>query len=114
AIPAQVAATPNAAAAAPAPSAQYTAFTVRVVGQGPPVLLIPGLSCDGSVWDATVEHLHSKYQCHVFSLAGFAGTPAVEPPFLSQVHKQIVHYVKAEKLDHPSIIGHSLGGTMAF
>lgn len=32
-------------------------ISVEVVGQGPPVMLIPGLTCDGSVWDSTVDRL---------------------------------------------------------
>jgi pimeloyl-ACP methyl ester carboxylesterase len=90
------------------------AFTVRVVGEGPPILLIPGLSCDGVVWDATIEHLKPRYQCHVFSLAGFAGNPPVEGELLPQVHDQMIRYVKAKELQRPAVIGHSLGGMMAF
>ncbi|CAN5299721.1 alpha/beta hydrolase [soil metagenome] len=102
-------ASPAAAAAAKVP-----AFNVRVIGTGPPLILIPGLSCDGSVWDATVEHLKGHYECHVLSLAGFAGSAPIGAPYISQVHNQIVEYVQAKKLVKPVVIGHSLGGTMAF
>jgi len=86
------------------------AFTVSVVGNGPPVLLIPGLSCDGSVWNATMEHLKGRFQCHVVSLAGYAGAPPMAAgPFLPYVHDQIVAYVKAKGLRQPAIVGHRLG-----
>ena len=57
-------------------SAVHPSFTVRVVGKGRPVLLIPGLTCPGAVWDETVAYYQGRYQCHVVSLAGFGGVPA--------------------------------------
>ena len=38
-------------------SAQTDAFHVEVYGSGAPVILIPGLTCEGQVWDATVDIL---------------------------------------------------------
>ena len=55
---------------------EYEAFNVSVVGNGQPVLLLPGVSSSGSVWDQTVQSLKQDYQLHVFNLAGFAGVPA--------------------------------------
>ena len=78
-------------------------------GAGPPVLLIPGLSCDGEVWDETVAVLDGDYQVHVLSLAGFAGRAAIEAPFLPRVGDDIVAYIRASQLDHPAVVGHSLG-----
>ena len=53
--------------------AQHPSFTVRVVGKGRPMLLIPGLTCPGAVWDEAVAHYQQQYQCHIISLAGFGG-----------------------------------------
>ena len=71
---------PNAAQAAPAPTplaadnpASHPNFTVQVVGKGKPMLLIPGLTCPGAVWDETVAYYQKQYQCHIISLAGFGG-----------------------------------------
>ena len=97
-----------------ATGAAQTRFTVRVVGRGRPVILIPGLACGGDVWDATVARLKGRYQCHVLTLAGFAGVPAVPGPFLEPVRDDIVAYVKAKRLKRPAVVGHSLGGFMAF
>ncbi len=98
---------------AAAPAFTPTAFAVKVSGTGRPVILIPGLACSGSVWDGTVAHLGGKYQTHALTLAGFAGQPAIPPPFMTTVHDQLVEYIKANKLEHPIVIGHSLGGVMA-
>lgn len=90
------------------------AFSVKVTGTGRPMILIPGLSCGGDVWDGTVAHFKDHYECHVLTLAGFAGQPAISGPFLKQVRADIAKYISDKKLDHPIIIGHSLGGFMAF
>ena len=78
------------------------------------MILIPGLASGGNVWDGTVAHFKGRCQCHVLTLAGFAGQPAIEGPFLEKVRDGIVQYIRARKLDHPVIVGHSLGGMMAF
>ena len=92
----------------------HPSFTVRVVGKGRPVLLIPGLTCPGAVWDETVARYASRYQCHVLSLAGFGGVPAAgnSARFLPAVRDQLLAYIKTQKLDRPAVIGHSLGGFM--
>jgi pimeloyl-ACP methyl ester carboxylesterase len=89
---------------------------VRVVGQGRPLLLIPGLTCPGAVWDETVARYQKQYQCHVVSLAGFGGVAAQQPVpahLLQDVRDQLLAYVKAQKLTKPVVIGHSLGGFVA-
>ena len=105
-----------AAVAADNPAA-HPSFTVRVVGKGRPLLLIPGLTCPGAVWDETVARYASRYQCHVLSLAGFGGVaPAADgsrpASFLPAVRDQLLAYIKTQKLDRPAVIGHSLGGFM--
>ena len=96
--------------------AQHPSFTVRVVGKGQPMLLIPGLTCPGAVWDETVAHYQRQYQCHIISLAGFGGTaPAatLADPLLPAVRDQLLAYIKTQKLNKPTVVGHSLGGFMA-
>jgi pimeloyl-ACP methyl ester carboxylesterase len=90
------------------------AFSVRVVGSGPPVLFIPGLNSSGVVWDGVVERYRQRYTCHVLTLAGFAGQAPIGPPFLPTVRDAILQYVVAQRLDRPAIVGHSLGGFLAF
>jgi len=88
-------------------------FQVKVTGHGRPMILIPGLSCPGEVWDGTVAHYKDQYELHVLSLAGFAGVPRVPGPFLETVREGIAAYIRKNKLDHPIIVGHSLGGFVA-
>ncbi len=92
----------------PAPS-----FHVEIAGKGKPMILIPGLASSGQTWDSTVARYKDKYQCHVLTLAGFAGEPRIEAPFLETVRKDLAAYIRKNKLDKPVIVGHSLGGFMA-
>ncbi|UGQ47683.1 alpha/beta fold hydrolase [Massilia endophytica] len=96
------------AAALPAHAA--TAFKAEVTGKGPAVILIPGLASSGEVWKGTTEHLCGPRQCHVLTLAGFAGQPAMDGPLLATAEKEIAEYIETNKLGKPVIIGHSLGG----
>jgi N-formylmaleamate deformylase len=89
-----------------------TSFTVKVSGAGRPVIFIPGLTCDGSVWDETLAHLGGKVEAHVLSLAGFGATPPITEPLLPTVHAELVEYIEHNHLDHPILVGHSLGGFM--
>lgn len=98
----------------PPPPFTPTAFSVKVSGAGRPVIFIPGLAGHGEVWDGTVAHLGGRVQAHVLTLAGFAGEKPIPPPFLSTVRDQIAAYVKANRLEKPIVIGHSLGGAMCF
>jgi N-formylmaleamate deformylase len=91
---------------------QATSFTTTVHGHGRPVILIPGLGCPGSVWDGTVAHL-TNTETHVVQFAGFAGQPAIAGPLEATARIELAHYIKQNHLDHPVVIGHSLGGFLA-
>lgn len=91
---------------------QQKAFSVTVTGKGQPVILIPGFSCSGDVWKETVDHLKNRFQCHVLTLAGYAGTAAIDSPILKTVRDEIIQYVKQQHLNKPVVIGHSLGSFM--
>lgn len=93
--------------------AAHPSFSVTVTGKGRPMLLIPGLTCPGAVWDETVARYQKQYQCHVVSLAGFGGQPAqaATPEHLLQtVRDELLTYIKTQKLNRPVVVGHSLGG----
>jgi pimeloyl-ACP methyl ester carboxylesterase len=99
----------------PPPPPTIAAFAVTTVGHGPPIVFIPGLSSPGSVWDRAVAHLAKRYTCHVLTLAGFAGQPAMPgAPFLPRERDAILAYIRAHHLERPVVVGHSLGGFLAF
>lgn len=93
--------------------AQNKAFEVKVYGKGQPIILIPGYSCSGEVWEGTVEHLKSKYELHVLTLAGFGGVAPIDTPVLKTVHDAIIAYANEKHLRKPMLVGHSLGAFMS-
>jgi N-formylmaleamate deformylase len=94
--------------------ASYTAFTVKVTGKGQPILLIPGATCSGDEWNETVARYKERYECHVFTLAGYAGTtPLPAPPYLSTITTQLKQYIADKSLHHVILIGHSIGGFLS-
>lgn len=96
-----------------AASAVTPSFHVEKTGSGPAMILIPGLSSDGAVWDGTVARFRDRYTCHVLTLAGFAGRPAIDAPFLETVRNDLATYLRENHLDKPVVVGHSLGGFLA-
>lgn len=93
--------------------AQDYSFHVEKSGSGDPVILIPGLSSSGEVWNETVARLRADYECHVLTLPGFAGQPPLDPlpdDYLGAVREELLRYIVEEGLERPIVIGHSLGG----
>ena len=88
-------------------------FHVEVTGHGRPMILIPGFASSGKTWDGTAAHYRDRYECHVLTLAGFAGEPRIEAPFLDTVRRDLASYIREKKMDRPVIVGHSLGGVLA-
>ena len=89
-------------------------FRVDVRGSGRPMILIPGLSSPGEVWDGTIAHFEKRFECHRLTLAGFAGEKPIDGPLLPAVRRELAEYIRAKKLEKPVIVGHSLGGFLAF
>src|SRR5215831_15323666 len=89
----------------------HHSFHVDVVGRGRPMILIPGLSSSPDTWTTTVARYRDRYECHVLTLAGFVGQPPVAEPLIASVRRELAVYIRDRHLDHPIIVGHSLGGT---
>ena len=91
-------------------------FKVEVIGEGPALIMIPGLACTGEVWTETVKQLSGDYQCHVLTLAGFGDQPALASPnesYLTTIQSGLVKYIEKEQLVRPILLGHSLGGFLS-
>lgn len=90
-------------------------ITVTVRGEGPDVVLIPGLASSSAVWDATAKRLEGRYRLHIVQVAGFAGSlprANAQGPVIQPTVDAIDAYIKTNKLKAPKVIGHSLGGLM--
>ena len=92
---------------------QSNAFQVVKTGKGKPVLFLPGFTTPGSVWNETISHLSAKKEAHIISYAGFNGIASIDTPWYATIKEQLLQYIIKEKLSHLTIIGHSMGGTLA-
>lgn len=98
------------------PDEAHARFSVTVTGEGPDVILIPGLGSPATVWDGTVSKFKGNYRFHVLNLSGFAGEPAganAQGDVLAPSVEAVDAYIKAKGLKQPVVAGHSLGGLMA-
>src|SRR5262249_20314557 len=61
------------------------------------------------------DHFKDRYECHVLTVAGFAGVPRMpsSSPMLDSVVDDLAKYIRDRGLEKPVIVGHSLGGYLA-
>jgi pimeloyl-ACP methyl ester carboxylesterase len=94
-----------------------TRFSVEITGEGPDVILIPGLASSRDVWDATVAQLSATHRVHAVQLAGFGGEPvgaaAGDGPIVAPFVEELNTYIEHNHITRPAVIGHSLGGVAA-
>lgn len=93
--------------------AQRPSFTVVKKGKGKPVLFLPGFSTPGSVWNESVQHIKGNVQAHLFTYAGFGGVTPIDTPWYTSIRRDLMSYILEHKLLHITVIGHSMGGTLA-
>lgn len=89
-----------------------TRFTVQVRGEGPDVILIPGLGSSRDVWDAQVAALEGAHRLHLVQVAGFAGeaAPSSTTPMIDPLVEELAEYIESYTSGQPAVIGHSMGG----
>ncbi len=93
--------------------AQTAAIKVEKSGKGRSVLFLPGFITPGSMWTETANNLQGKYETHFVSYAGFNGIAPIAMPWYSTIKKELIDYVKVNKLKRLILIGHSMGGNLA-
>ena len=110
--PAQTSPAPAAKAAPPAPRPfAPTRFSAEVVGSGPDVILIPGLTASKEVWRGTVNAVPG-YRYHLVQVAGFAGTAPrgnAQGEVVAPLAAEIARYIDSNRLRGASLVGHSMG-----
>jgi pimeloyl-ACP methyl ester carboxylesterase len=90
------------------------AFEVTKSGQGSKSLIfIPGFSCSGEVWSETKSKYEKDYTCFILTMAGFADAKPQPNATFKNWETSIANYIKENKIDKPTIIGHSMGGGLA-
>lgn len=92
-------------------------FSVEVSGQRRlgTMILIPGLTNDGRVWESTVGAFGQDYEMHVISLPGFAGGDpiAADSGWIERMRDGVIAYAREKGIEKPILVGHSLGGFLS-
>jgi pimeloyl-ACP methyl ester carboxylesterase len=81
--------------------------------RGSPVILVPGLASGAWVWEDTVRGLQDSHVVYVVTLAGFDGRPAQAGKGMQGAIDSLQQLIASRQLEHPVLIGHSLGGVLA-
>ncbi len=94
-------------------SQQNPSFKSQIRGSGNAVLMLPGFTCPGEVWDETISNIASDYEYHIITYAGFGDVAPIEMPWYSTIKKELLEYIDEQDLKGITIIGHSMGGNLA-
>jgi len=84
---------------------------VRIEGQGPPVVVIHGISAALDWWDGIVPPLAARHRVIRIDLIGHGGTAA--PVAGYEIPRQaalVASVIDAARADRVAVIGHSMGG----
>lgn len=110
--------------AAPVSNAKVTPIAhVEKRGSGPiPIIMVPGIACEWSVWDTFMTRNAERYTMHAVTLPGFGGS---NPPELGpneshedlvvtrNAERALIKYIAESGLERPVLMGHGYGGSVA-
>jgi pimeloyl-ACP methyl ester carboxylesterase len=88
-------------------------ISVRKIGKGSPVILIPGLSSPRAAWDDVSPELARTHSVYLVQVNGFGGDDPranLKPGVLNGVVADLAELTARQKLKAPAIVGHSMGG----
>jgi pimeloyl-ACP methyl ester carboxylesterase len=103
-----------ASAAGHADVTQFKDLQVTSMGQGRPVVMIPGLDASSAIWKEACDKLQPGVRCLMVQLPGFAGSPPVATDnYLGQVRDELLAYLATLEAGRVTVMGHSLGGDVA-
>src|SRR5438270_2119620 len=91
-------------------------ITIRTIGAGSPVVLIPGLASSPAVFDDVAAKIARDHRLILVQVNGFAGSPAASAPLdglMAGAVDELAGWLAAHRIEKPAVIGHSMGGLMA-
>lgn len=90
----------------------HGAWLYLMEGNGPPLVLIHGLSGSTGWWRRNIPALAARYTVYAVELHGFGANRGRVLP-LSQNAAALVELMDALELPHAHVIGHSMGGQIS-
>ncbi len=87
---------------------------LHYAGEGPQMLLIPGITSPAITWGFIAEHLAEKFDVHVLDVRGRGLSQAGDLDYsLDAMADDALGVIDAAGLDKPVILGHSMGARNA-
>lgn len=93
--------------------AQNQSIKIVKEGKGKTMLLLPGFTCPGEIWNETISQLGKGYEFIKVSYPGFNGIEPIEIPWYGTIKSELKQFIIVNKLSNITIIGHSMGGMLA-
>lgn len=91
-------------------------ITVETRGDGPDLVLIPGLASTSAVWSRVGTRLGRRRRLHLVSVRGFGDLRPeanADGAVMGPVAAELRRYITEAGLNRPAVIGHSMGGQVA-
>ena len=114
--PTQAEAAATATATVAGPEVRLPHISIIALGDGPPLVLIPGLSSPRAAWEQVATELGGKHRLILVQVNGFAGDDPganLQPGILNGIVEDLHGYLQREKLGPVRLAGHSMGGLAA-
>jgi 3-oxoadipate enol-lactonase len=88
----------------------------RLVGDpdSPPMLLLHGLTSDGSSWDAVVDSFAERWRVYVPDLRGHGSSDRPGAYSFELLRDDVAGFLRALDLLGTVVVGHSMGGVAAY
>ena len=87
---------------------------IEVSGEGEAVLLLHGWGCTHEIFQTLATMLSTQYKVYSFDLPGFGASEEPNDIWGVEEYTQLIEqFVSDNKIDKPSLIGHSFGGRIS-
>src|SRR5215212_10426130 len=90
-----------------------SSLAYEVVGSGPPLILLHGLSGSGRWWGRNVPAFADSFRTYTVDLPGFGESRGVRWSRLDDIADRLADWLVDEGLSQAHFAGHSLGGAVA-
>lgn len=83
------------------------------LGKGPDLIILHGLFGSGDNWRSVAKALSERYHVHCLDLPNHGQSPWTDQLDYPTLAAAVSHWIAAKKINHASLIGHSMGGKTA-